>query len=288
MQLSTGYQLVFGLFDSLLLIACMAVIAAERAYFWHRSSCYYERVKRETLEKLGQANEQIAGLTADLTRFQAQATSSQNTWDFVANYVANGGALLALTTIRKHPVQTIPTEEQSGPHRGSEADIFIPVPIFTVKKDEAGPVERVPVVVLTDKADDEEADSFHIVVLQPQKVLAQADLQMLIRPVFEAHIHITVIRDLWQQKPTQYQLYIEPTATISQGASSLAMDWLVKRAKKEGVGEIFGFLTHSITSEAHRGRLHNFYLKKHGFVHTPVGTETRLSKLLPILPSAEQ
>ncbi len=265
----------------------MAVIAAERAYSWHRSSHYHEKVRKQTLANLSQANEQLAELTTDHALWRAQATSSQNTWDFVAVYLAKGGALLALTTIRKQPVQTIPTAEQSGPHWGSEADIFMPIPIFTIKKDEAVPIERVPVVVLTDKATDAGTNAFHIVVLQPQQAPAQVEIHAIRRPVFEACIHVTIIRDFRQQKPTQYQLYIVPTATISQGANSLAMDWLVKRAQKEGVEEIFGFLTHSIVDEAHRGRLYSFYLKKHGFVHTPIGIETRLSKLLPIFPSAE-
>ena len=54
-----------------------------------------------TVATLGETNAQQAALRTGNELLHKQVMDGENTWDFVAGYLANGGAVLALTTLSK-------------------------------------------------------------------------------------------------------------------------------------------------------------------------------------------
>lgn len=59
-----------------------------------------------------------------------------------------------------------------------------------------------------------------------------------------------------------------PRSVRGTGALSFAFDYLLTRAKKEGIANLTAPLTH-IYTEAHRIRLRRFYVEKYGFTYVP-------------------
>lgn len=259
----------------------VALVAVSKVYSWYLSAHSYKKQWQQSLIVQGERHAQLTALTAANAQLQEDAAAWQNTWDFTADYLAKGGAVLALTTIAQQPGVAHLFPEDSGPHQGSATDIFFPAPALPPPRYANVPVEQVPVLVLTNAVSDAATSSFHIVVLQPSDAWAQAALRPGSPPVFAAHITVDIRRDSWLENSRQYYFCVEPGATISRGANSVAMAWLIKRAEQAGVREICGVLTQDIINEAHRGRLYNFYLRKHGFLYTSVDHKTHLTKRLP-------
>ena len=267
----------------------LVVFAVTAAWFIRaerKSSAHYKKMFLTTVATLGETNAQQAALRTGNELLHKQVMDGENTWDFVAGYLANGGAVLALTTLSKSPSQTRLSQQESGPPQGSEADVFVPIPACPVRSIDTAVAAREPVLVLTSKADDTDDTPFHIVVLRPADTLDQAVRKQLCSPVFVACIEVSIRRDPWPGNAKRYEIFIEPVRELSRGAASLAMNWLLDRAGKEGVQEIGGSLTQSIINEAHRGRLYHFYVRKHGFGYTAL--TNRLSKVLPANPDAEK
>jgi hypothetical protein len=262
------------------LVVVVLIIAASKVYSWYLSAHSYKEQWQQSSSVQGEQHTQLTALTNANAQLRAHVAALQNTWDFTADYLAKGGAVLALTTIAQQPSSAHLFPEDSGPHQGSEDDIFFPVPAPPPPRDVNTPVEQVPVVVLTSAVSDAAIDSFHIIVVQPADVGAEAALLQEVPPAVAAHIEVTILRDSLQEDQRQYYFRIEPGAIISRGANSIAMEWLIKRAERKGVQKIWGVLTQSITDEGHRARLHHFYLRKHGFLSTSVDQETHLTKKL--------
>lgn len=189
----SGTEVLLGLLG----LGGFAVTAAWAIWVARKSSGQDKKLYLTTAEALGEANAQQAVLTTQSTLLKQQVTDGRNTWDFVADYVANGGAVLALTTISKQPSQALFSQQASGPHEGSRADVFVPIPVCPVRSTEAAIMEREQVLVLTNRADDTDNLPFHLVVLRPPDALAQTALQQLCPPVFAARIEVSIRYDCW-------------------------------------------------------------------------------------------
>ncbi|MGY3089942.1 hypothetical protein ACVWYF_002990 [Hymenobacter sp. UYAg731] len=252
----------------LLTVAFWAVVAAERAYFWHQSALDYENKWKDRCDMHGLVNTQIKELKASVFHLQCVAKTWENSWDFTADYLDKGGAVLALTTVSAQSKYVAVIEEEPGAHLGSKENIFLPIPVCGPRVPEAATVQE-PVVVLTNKPFDASESSFHIVVLRTQDAIAKEALQQLSPLTFVAKIHVDILNEDKVNASKRYKFDIDNVSGKSRGANSLAMDWLLKRTKQEGVKEIFGTLTQSIINEAHRIRLYNFYIIKYGFVYNP-------------------
>ncbi len=256
------------LFGGLLAVAILAVVAAQQAYTWYQSSLHYEQKWKDRCDAHGHANAQIKALESNNSQLKQELEYWENTWNFTADYLNKGGAVLALNTATSQSKYAAATEEETAPHLGSKENIFLPIPVCSLKIQDAA-IEQEPVAILTNMLGDTSGRSFHIVVLRLQDAIAKEILKHLCPPVFVAKIHVDILEERIFNAGKRYKLDIEPVSGKSRGANSLAMDWLLKRAKEEGVKEIFGTLTQSIINEAHRIRLYNFYIRKYGFIYTP-------------------
>lgn len=254
---------------SLIILSILAVFAALRAYSWRKSSSYYEDLWKKGAEAHGQINSQLVEVTSNYRSLQNQSAGWQSFWASVAEYLQKGGAVLALTTVRSQSVYTPSSGGELELCQGSKENMFVPIPALPSRKNDMDSIGSEQAIVLTDNAYDKDGHSFYIVVLVPNNEAIEAALEQSRTPVTIARIGVTICGDGSLSSPKQYKIDVEPLAGISRGANSLAMNWLLKRAEKEGVKEIYGYLTHSIVYEDHRARLYNFYIRKYEFVYTP-------------------
>jgi len=255
----------------LISLALLALIAIITAISWRRQADSYEKLLWAMMKSADAAEEELTALKVVNKQLVDTQVAWGHAWDFVADCVAQGGAVLALATLPEQPTPPAASWQEDEPHQGSKENVFAPVPLCRSKTQRAMQAEtpREPVLVLTTQQADATTHAFELLVLRPRDAVSRAMLPQRRPQVFMACIEVSISPKLALTGVKSYNLYIDSVPGISRGATSLAMDQLLLRAQREGVQQITGTLTQSISDEAHRARLYSFYLVKYGFSYDP-------------------
>ena len=250
------------LFSSLHLILGVTIAVILTVFvvlFWQNkrhkqlAETYYQKLQ-DTFDKMGQLNEHNKQLEVRLGRRYNQISKWFHLRRYVAKCLKNHGAVVGLGRVRKQP-KYIPRESnlafahlwRDGNWQGKSA--FDPVPLRPIRNPIASGYE--PALVLTD--DTREEYNFKVTVVRA------ADVQNAGNKKFLARIGVEISYD-----GNEYTLDIHTDGKSASGATSLALDYIIARGKREKISTLTGKLIH-INDEEHRSRLYYFYVDKYGF-----------------------
>jgi multidrug efflux pump subunit AcrA (membrane-fusion protein) len=247
------------------IITGLALWQQKRLLEWRHDSTRYEQNLQATQLKLGQVNTRNKQLEAERTRRRQQVSAWLEARRVIAAYIGEHGAIVGLRKVRKRSgyLRDEPYEEQ--PHLGQADNIFVPVPSLPAKYHGKMSTDFVFLLLTNTTLG---ISSFEVAVFHP------ADAPESYSNRYLARIAVTL-------HERHYSLDIHTGRDkASTGAASLALDYLIARARADGVQALTGHLLQSgsIVNEGHRSRLYFFYIKKYNFDYNPL--TNRLFKLL--------
>jgi hypothetical protein len=227
---------------------------------WRRDSNRYKQNLEATQLELGQVNARNQQLEAERTRRRQQVSAWLKARRVIAAYIGEHGAIVGLRKVRKRSgyLRDEPYEEQ--PHLGQADNIFVPVPLLPAKYHGKMSTDFVFLLLTNTNLG---VSSFEVAVFRPADALEQYLNRYLARIAVTLH----------HGHERHYSLDIHTGRDkASTGATSLALDYLIARAKEDGVRALTGQLlqSKSIINEGHRSRLYFFYIEKYKFNHNPL------------------
>ncbi len=182
-------------------------------------------------------------LTVENTRQREQVAY----WLKADNCFEQLWAVVGLKQVRRQSGYAPDEDNDSRAHLGQDYNIFEPMPPQSVKLP-AADTDYEPALILASNLG---GGKFRVLVVRP------ADMNNF------SHKRLAEV-DAW---PTNSGWEFDiPISSGGTGAVSHAMDYIIARARAEGVPVLKGRLIH-VQYEAHRARLCHFYAGKYGFSH---------------------
>lgn len=225
---------------------------------WQKRADERLEVLRRTQGELYEARESIGQLVAEKERHREQLAY----WFKPGNCLEHHWAVVGVKKVRKSSGYGPDEVNEHQKHLGRKDNVFEPMPPLPTRLP-ATDIDCEPALVLTNNVGE---GRFRVLVVRP------ADMEQFPYKVL-AEVDIWLAGSGWG--------FDIPKSARGTGALSLALDYIVARAKKEEVPVLEAMLTY-IRNEAHRIRLCNFYARKYGFTYrfSPTNSNGYITKKL--------
>ncbi|WP_045687740.1 hypothetical protein [Hymenobacter sp. AT01-02] len=242
---------------SLPLLPIGIVIAAMLCFglrWWWTSYTLAKQDVATRTEELGKAVNRWKLAESREENLKQELRRAQEAFDFLLQHV-NEWRLVGEGEVRKAAAYP---EEPAIPFPANFKHAFDPIPECRKPVEEAAVADKEKVYLFTDDPTDE-ADNFTVFVFNPKDAGQHGNSAFIAR--------IVVTTTIGSNRYT-IDVYNDGQQHRSRGGNSLAMDYVLKRAKKHGIEALNGQLIH-FTEERDRIRLYCFYGHKYGFTYEP-------------------